>query len=416
MNGFAIFAKTFDYMKQELLERTAYSERIGRLFGKGIVVALTGQRRVGKSCVMRNIINKLTSDDNNIIYIDKERTEYDGIVTYNDLCHYVKTRLVEGKANYLFIDEVQEIDEFEKAVLELQSDGACDIMLTGSNAKMLSGELATRLRGRYIDYHIRGLDYTEFLQFHRLDDNDNSLALFLQNGGLPQLYHIGLDNQDLVNDYLTNVFNTIILRDIVERENIRNIPLLRTLIRFLSDNIGKQFSARSISNYLKGQRTEASTNVILSYIEFLCNTFMIERVGRYNIHGKRLLEYDDKFYFEDLGVRNALVGGNRNFDIEKLLENVVYKHLSRLGYNVYVGQLTKGEIDFVAEKQGDTAYFQVTYLLSSAETVEREFGNLKLIKDNHPKYVISMDNLFGQTNIDGIRHMHLREFLKCKMF
>ena len=416
MNGFAIFAKTFDYMKQELLERTAYSERIGRLFGKGIVVALTGQRRVGKSCVMRNIINKLTSDDNNIIYIDKERTEYDGIVTYNDLCHYVKTRLVEGKANYLFIDEVQEIDEFEKAVLELQSDGACEIMLTGSNAKMLSGELATRLRGRYIDYHIRGLDYTEFLQFHRLDDNDNSLALFLQNGGLPQLYHIGLDNQDLVNDYLTNVFNTIILRDIVERENIRNIPLLRTLIRFLSDNIGKQFSARSISNYLKGQRTEASTNVILSYIEFLCNTFMIERVGRYNIHGKRLLEYDDKFYFEDLGVRNALVGGNRNFDIEKLLENVVYKHLSRLGYNVYVGQLTKGEIDFVAEKQGDTAYFQVTYLLSSAETVEREFGNLKLIKDNHPKYVISMDNLFGQTNIDGIRHMHLREFLKCKMF
>ena len=416
MNGFTIFAKTFDYMKRKLLERTAYSEKIGRLFGKGIVVALTGQRRVGKSCVMRNIINKLTNDDNNIIYIDKERTEYDGIVTYNDLCHYVKTRLVEGKANYLFIDEVQEIDEFEKAVLELQSDGACEIMLTGSNAKMLSGELATRLRGRYIDYHIRGLDYTEFLQFHKLSDNDDSLTLFLQNGGLPQLHNIELENQDLVSDYLMNVYNTIILRDVVERENIRNIPLLRTLIRFLSDNIGKQFSARSIANYLKGQRTETSTNVILSYLEYLCNTYMIERVGRYNIHGKRLLEYDDKFYFEDLGIRNIIVGGNRSFDIEKVLENVVYKHLARLGYNVYVGQLQKCEIDFVAEKQGNTVYFQVAYLLSSDETVTREFGNLKLIQDNHPKYVISMDRLFGHTNIDGIRHLHLREFLKREEF
>lgn len=403
-------------MKQELIKRLGYSEKIGRLLGKGIVVALTGQRRVGKSCIMRNIINDLTNGNNNIIYIDKERTDFDEIVTYKDLYLYVKEHLAEGKNNFLFIDEVQEIDEFEKAILELQASGACEIMLTGSNAKMLSGELATRLRGRYIDYHIRGLDYTEFLKFHKLADNDDSLALYLKKGGLPQLHIIGLDNQDLVDDYLMNVFNTIILRDIVERENIRNIPLLRTLIRFLSDNIGKQFSARSISNYLKGQKTEASTNVILSYMEYLCNTYMIERVGRYNIHGKRLLEYDDKFYFEDLGLRNAVIGGNRNFDIEKLLENAVYKHLVRLGYNVYVGQLQKCEIDFVAEKQNNTIYFQVTYLLSSDETVKREFGNLKLIKDNHPKYVISMDNLFGQSNIEGIRHLHLREFLNKTEF
>lgn len=403
-------------MKQKLLERIGYTEKIGRLLGKGMVVALTGQRRVGKSCVMRNIINNLADDDNNIIYIDKERTEYDDIVTYKDLYQYVNERLIKEKNNYLFIDEVQEIDEFEKAILEFQASGVCEIMLTGSNAKMLSGELATRLRGRYIDYHIRGLNYAEFLQFHNLSDSDESLTLYLQNGGLPQLYHIGLENNDLVSDYLTNVFNTIILRDVVEKENIRNIPLLRTLIRFLSDNIGKQFSARSISNYLKGQRTEASTNVILSYIDYLCNTYMIERVPRYNIHGKRLLEYDDKYYFEDLGVRNSIVGGNRGFDIEKLMENIVYKHLARLGYNVYIGQLQKGEIDFVAERQGNTAYFQVAYLLSSENTVEREFGNLRLIKDNHPKYVVSMDKLFVQTNIDGIRHLHLREFLKTEMF
>lgn len=408
--------ENFDEMKQRLLERHGYSEKISRLLGKGIVVALTGQRRVGKSCVMRNIISNLTNDDNNIIYIDKERTEYDEIITYKDLLLYVKERLAEDKNNFLFIDEVQEIEEFEKAILELQASGACEIMLTGSNAKMLSGELATRLRGRYIDYHIRGLDYTEFLQFHKLPDNDDSLNLYIQNGGLPQLYQIGLDNQDLVNDYLMNIFNTIILRDVIERENIRNIPLLRTLVRFLSDNIGKQFSARSISNYLKGQRTEASTNVILTYLEYLCNTYMLERVGRYNIHGKRLLEYDDKFYFEDLGVRNVLVGGNRNYDIEKLLENIVYKHLARLGYSIYVGQLQKSEIDFVAEKLGNTVYFQVAYLLSSEETVKREFGNLKQIKDNHPKYVISMDKFFGQTNIEGIKHLYLRDFLKKAEF
>lgn len=416
INSFIKFAQSFVYMRQLLLDRHDYSERIGRMLGKGIVVALTGQRRVGKSCVMRTIINQLDSVDNNIIYIDKERTDFDDILTYNDLSLYVKKCLSPDKNNYLFVDEVQEIDEFEKAILDLQSSGVCEIMITGSNAKMLSGELATRLRGRYIEYHIRGLNYTEFLQFHDLSDNDDSLRLYLQNGGLPQLRLIGLENQDLVDDYLTNVFNTIILRDIIEHENVRNIPLLRTLIRFLSDNIGKQFSARSIANYLKAQRTEASANVILTYIEYLCNAYIIERVGRYNIHGKKILEYDDKFYFEDLGLRNTIIGSNRSFDIEKLIENIVYKHLVRLGYKIYIGQLQKGEIDFVAEKKGGTAYFQVTYLLSSEETINREFGNLKLIKDSHPKYVISMDNIFGETNVDGIRHIHLREFLKRDTF
>lgn len=404
-------------MEQILLERYGYSDRINRMLGRGILVALTGQRRVGKSCAMRNVMANLKNDDhNNIIYIDKERTEFDDIGTYKDLETYVKNHLVADKSNYLFIDEVQEIDKFEKTILDLQSDGACEIMVTGSNAKMLSGELATLLRGRYIDYRIRGLNYLEFLQFHQLPDTDESLGLYLQNGGLPQLRLLGLENQDLVNDYLMNVFNTIVLRDIIERENIRNIPLLRTLIKFLSDNIGKQFSARSISKFLKSQNTEASTNIILSYLDCLCNAYIIDRVERYNIHGKKILEFDDKFFFEDMGIRNIIAGGNRSFDIEKVMENIVYKHLVRLGYTVYVGQLQKAEIDFVAENTEGTVYFQVTYLLASEETVNREFGNLMSIRDNHPKYVISMDRVFSQTNIDGIKHMHLREFLKRDSF
>ena len=404
-------------MEQLLLEREGYSERIRRMFGRGMVIALTGQRRVGKSYTMKAVIAEKRRDDRaNIIFIDKERTEFDDILTYKDLELYVKQRLQDDKENYLFIDEVQEIEEFEKTILDLQASGKCEIMLTGSNAKMLSGELATRLRGRYIEYRIRGLSYREFLLFHDLPDSDETLNLYLQNGGLPGLRLMGLENPDLVADYLMNVYNTILLRDIIERENIRNIPLLKTLVRFLSDNIGKQFSARSIAKYLKGQKTDASANIILTYLEYLCNAYIVDRVERYNIHGKKLLEFDDKFYFEDLGIRNIIIGGNRRFDIEKVMENVVYKHLVRLGYTVNVGQLQKAEIDFVAENQETTIYVQVTYLLATEETVNREFGNLKQIKDNHPKYVVSMDWTYGATNIDGIKHIHLRDFLKASNF
>ncbi len=400
-------------MKQKLLERIGYSERIERMFGRGFIVALTGQRRVGKSCVMRRIRDHVAENEaNHVIYIDKEKTSFDAIANYQDLEAYVRAHIVEDKDNFLFIDEVQEIAEFEKAILSIQSDECCQTMITGSNAKMLSGELATRLRGRYVSYRIRGLCYEEFLTFHGLQDDDAALNSYLQYGGLPQLRNLGLDNADLIDDYLDNVYNTIVLRDVIERENIRNIPLLRTLLKFISDNIGKQFSARSIVNFLKSQNTDTSAKVILSYLEYLSNAYIIERVNRFDIHGKKLFELGDKFYFEDLGIRNHIIGGNRRFDIEKVMENVVYNHLARLGYTVYVGQMFKAEIDFVAEKADQTAYIQVTYLLATPETEEREFGNLRQIKDSHPKYVVSMDRMYGQTNVDGIRHVYLRDFLK----
>jgi predicted AAA+ superfamily ATPase len=399
----------------KLIERSNYTERIERAFGKGVIVALTGQRRVGKSCIMAQVMRHIGSlPQANVVYLNKEKNEFDDIRDYNDLLGFVNGRLSKDKDNYLFIDEIQDIDGFERALRSLQADDACQIMVTGSNAKMLSSELTTYLSGRHIDYHIHSLGYEEFLLFHKMPDGDEALTAYLQYGGLPQLGRMGLDDRELVDDYLESVYSTILLKDIVERGQIRNVSLLKTLVRFMADNIGKLFSATSIVNFLKGQRVDTSAKVILNYLDLLCDAYIINRVSRYDIHGKRIFELGDKYYFEDLGLRNHIVGGNRSADIEKVMENAVYLHLLRMGYKVYVGQLHKTEIDFVAEKSGSTVYVQVAYLLASQETINREFGNLKLIDDNHPKYVISLDRMMGDVNADGIRHIYLRDFLKMR--
>ena len=398
-----------------IINRPDYTDKVLRLFGKGLIIALTGQRRVGKSFIMKQVINQLSVDDNNnIIYVDKEDELFHSISTHTELTQYVKEHLIADKTNYLFIDEVQNIKEFELTLRSLHSQEACEIVITGSNAKMLSSELSTYLSGRCVEYYIQSLDYTEFLKFHQLPDNDQSLISYLTYGGMPQLYRIGLQEEDLVNDYLQNVYNTIILKDIVEREDIRNAPLLKNLVRFVSDNVGKPFSATNIVNYLKSQRVDSSTKVIINYLDYLCNAFIIHRVSRYDIHGKRLFEVNDKYYFEDIGIRNSLVQGGLAQSMEKVIENAIYLHLIRLGYNVTVGYLQKAEIDFVATKGEQTIYVQATYLLANEETVTREFGNLALIKDNFPKYVVSMDSLYSGTNFQGIYHMHLRDFLRWK--
>lgn len=235
---------------------------------------------------------------------------------------------------------------------------------------------------------------------------------YLTYGGLPQLYRIGIENQDLALDYLHNIYNTIILKDVISREQIRNVPFLENLISFVSDNVGKLISSSSISKYMKSQQSEVTATVILNYLSYFCNAFIISKVPRYDIQGKRLLESNEKYYFEDLGLRNALTGANQIGDIEKLIENVIYLHLKNQGFIISVGQFRQMEIDFVAKKDGQTLYIQATYLLASAATIEREFGNLELIKDNYPKYVISLDSFHKTGNREGITHLHLREFLK----
>ena len=397
----------------KLINRPQYTDKIRPSIGKGLIIVLTGQRRVGKSCILQQLIQETGSkQQNNIIYINKEKTEFDFIKSHKELTLYVNEHLDHTKENYLFIDEIQEIIEFERTLRSLQADDECNIIVTGNNAKMLSSELSTVLSGRYMEFHIQSLNYKEFLEFHQLEDIDSSLMKYLTYGGLPQLYRIGIENQDLAQDYLHNIYNTIILKDVIAREQIRNVPFLENLISFISDSTGKIISASSISKYMKTQQIEVTTTVILNYLAYFCNAFIINKVPRYDIHGKRLLESSEKYYFEDLGLRNALTGSNQIGDIEKLIENAIYLHLKSQGFTVSVGQFRQMEIDFVAKKNGQTIYVQATYLLSSDDTIEPEIGNLQLIKDNYPKYVISLDPFHKVNDREGITELHLREFLR----
>lgn len=382
------------------------------------MIALTGQRRVGKSYVLRELAEIIRQNypNANIIYINKEKKKYDSIKTDSDLSAYIEGKFPEDEDNYLLIDEVQDIEGFENTLRSLNADDECQIIVTGSNAKMLSSELSTYLGGRYIDIHIQSLSYREFLRFHNLEDSAESLGKYLSFGGLPHLYRLGIENEDMVWEYVQNIYNTIVLKDVVQREGLRNVTLFENLMSYVSDNTGQLVSATSLSKYLKAQRVELTPLTAVNYLKAASNAYIIDKVKRYDIHGKRLLETNDKYYFEDLGLRNLLVGSNRAKDIEKVMENAVYLHLKNLGYKVAVGTLPNGEIDFVAEKGGKPIYIQVAYLLNEDSTVKREFGNLILIPDNYPKYVVSMDPITQPKDYDGITQMPLRTFLLTDSF
>ena len=397
----------------KIIARQQYIEHIQRFIGKGMIIALTGQRRVGKSYIIRQLVSEIEAGnpDANIVYINKEKTKYADIRNADDLSRYLDGKLKEDAENYLLIDEVQDIDGFENVLRSLNADEECQIVVTGSNAKMLSSELSTYLGGRYIEIHILSLSYREFLTFHRLDDSDDSLQKYLGFGGLPHLYRLGLENEDMVWEYIQNIYNTIVLKDVVQREGLRNVTLFENLMSYVSDNAGQLVSATSLSKYLKSQRVELTPLSAINYLKAASNAYIINKVPRYDIHGRRLLETNDKYYFEDLGLRNMLAGPNRTGDIEKVIENAVYLHLKNLGYKISVGTLPNGEIDFVAEKGGTSVYIQVAYLIADDKTMEREFGNLLKIHDNYPKYVISMNPMSRSQNYEGIKHLTLRQFL-----
>ncbi len=396
----------------EAIVRQKYLDRIEKYLGKDTIIILTGQRRVGKSYILRLFREKVSSDSSaNIIYIDKEQKEYDDICTYKDLNNYIDERRDTNKINYILVDEIQDIDEFEKSIRGYYEKPDVEIVVTGSNSKMLSGDLSSLIGGRYKEIQIQALSYEEFLEFHGLPDSDESLAMYIQFGGLPGLRKFGLDVAD-AREYQMDVYHTVILKDVILRNNIRNVPFLENLVRFLADNTGKIISANSIAKYMKSQGESITSTVIINYMKFLCDTFMIHKVNRYDIHGKRLFESNDKYYFEDNGIRNALTSGSREGDIEKVIENIIYNHLIRMGYEVTVGQLQAGEIDFVCQNlEGQRIYVQASYLVADEATREREFGNLRAIKDNYPKYVISMTPLVSKSDDNGITHLHLRRFL-----
>ena len=392
--------------------RQCYLDKIERYLGKDTIIILTGQRRIGKSYILRLFRDKVIKEATaNVIFINKEKHEFDGIKTYTDLNSYIDARRNKSKTNYILVDEIQDIEGFEKSVRSYYEEPDIELIVTGSNSRMLSSDLSTLIGGRYKEIYVQALSYEEFMLFHRLTDSDDTLAKYIRLGGLPGLVKMGLDEQD-AREYQQDVYHTVLLKDVIMRNNIRNVPFLENLVRFLADNAGKIISANSIARYMKSQGDNVTSTAIINYTKMLCDAYLIHKVNRYDIHRKKLFESNDKFYFEDNGLRNMLAGGSREGDIEKVIENIIYNQLVRLGYEVTVGQLQAGEIDFVCTKsEGQRIYIQASYIIADEATREREFGNLRSIRDNYPKYVISMTPLVDRQDFDGITHIHLRHFL-----
>ena len=377
----------------ERINRKDYIALVGSLLGKGEAVVLTGHRRAGKSCILEMLVTEL-STKGNVIYIDMENPENADLTSFRELSERIKGSVMEGRRNYVLIDEVQEVAEFEKALRYWVKQDGVDVVVTGSNAAMLSSDIANSFAGRYHRVHVSSLDYQEFLLFYGLEDSDNAFSQYLRWGGLPFLYRIPLEDERTRTEYLGSIYDTIFVKDIVRRRNVRNVSLLDNLARFVADNSGKVFSANSIAKYLKGNEMAVSANTVGEYMDALCDTYMIDRVKRYDIKGKSMFEQQDKYYFEDLGLRGA-----------------VYLKLKRSGYEVYVGQLSGKEIDFVARRGDEVIYVQVAVQVMGEETYEREFGNLKQIKDNYPKYVVTMDPNVGLIRDSGIEACSARGFM-----
>lgn len=397
-----------------ILERRIYTSRIEPFMRKSIIKVLSGQRRVGKSYLLFQLIRKIQNEDPgaNIIYINKEDLQFDFIKNAQDLYGYVLSKSRGNERNFIFIDEIQDIDEFEKALRSLLLNENNDIYITGSNARLLSGELATYLSGRYIEFNIYSLSYSEFLFFHKLADTDDSMTLYFKYGGLPYLINLSLNDQ--VFEYLKSIYSTIVFRDVVNRYSLRNALFLEKLIAFLADNTGSLFSAKRISDFLRSQHIMIAHNQVQLYTSYLANAFLIHKVSRYDLIGRRIFETGEKYYFENLGIRNAIIGYKPEH-LGKILENVVFNHLVSGGWEVKVGTLNNLEIDFICKKNNEVLYIQVALRLSDEKTIDREFGNLLKITDNYPKLVITNERFEGNT-YEGIQHFYIRDFLMSKDF
>lgn len=403
----------------DTIARPNYLNHIVKCLNRGMMLFLVGQRRVGKSFLLHLLKNWIEEnvENANVQYINMENMAFAHITNHLDFYHHVENSLRKDANNYLLIDEVQNIENFELALRSLYAEDKCQIIATGSNAYIFASELSTHLSGRYIEIPVYALTYQEFLQFHNLADSDASLISFLNVGGLPGLRNFNINDLQQVTDYLQGVYSTVLLKDVIARNNIRNTNFMERLAHFLADNAGKIISVASIYKFMKSKGVKISEVVVADYIQFLCKSLIIRDVHRYNIHGKSIFESLEKYYFSDHGIRNILAGFDLRSSIEKVIENVVYNHLIAKGYNVTIGILRNGEIDFVASKASTPdaerrIYVQCCYLLGSEDTVNREFGNLASIKDNYAKYVVTMEPIDGEiSSYPGIKHINLRRFL-----
>ena len=398
-----------------MIERERYMQRIRPFIDKDVVKVLTGLRRAGKSVMLELIKDELIKNgvnEDRFISLNFESLANEKYCTakalYEELCKRMSD--IKDKA-YIFLDEIQEVADWEKCINSMRVDYNCDIFITGSNAKLLSGELATYLGGRYVEFVIYPFSFGEYLESRRISEGDISSSekfkTYIDFGGMPFLVNLNKDREASV-QYLRDVYNSVILKDVVKRNNIRDVELLERIITFVMANVGHTFSARSVSNYLKSENRKVSAETVLNYIKACEEAYLFYRFNREDLVGKKILTINEKYYIADHGLREAVYGGNTR-DMDQLLENIVCMELLCRGYNVTIGKAGDKEIDFIAEKAEDKLYIQVAYLLPTEDTISREFGAYESIKDNYPKYVLSMDEFDLSRN--GVKHCNLREFL-----
>lgn len=408
--------------------RERYLGAIEGFIDQPVVKVLKGMRRVGKSVIMRLLIERLINSGvpaANILYINKESLEFDAVKDYRDLYRYAvdylkdKDGVVATGRKYILIDEIQEIEGWERAVASFLADGLGDVVISGSNASLLSSELATLISGRYVEIPVYPLTFREFLTFRKnkedkrdgadiAADTETEFKNYLRYGGLPGIHRLPSDDE-VIFSYLNSILNTVLYKDVITRHKIRDASIFDKLVRYLFDNVGNITTAKKIADYFKSQRVRTSVDTILNYINYVEESLLIDKVPRYDIKGRKLLEFFDKVFLNDIGLRHGLIG-YRERDINGLLENIVFKELQARGYKMSIGVIDQMEIDFIAEKQNDKKYIQVCYSLGSEAAVEREFGNLEKIKDNYEKIVVSMDRFFPAER-NGIIHRYVIDFL-----
>lgn len=394
-----------------MLKREIYLSRIRGFYDSNLVKILVGIRRCGKSVILKQIMDELREknvDENHIIYVNFEFIEFEELQNYKKLNEYIKEKIVDKNKYYVFLDEIQKVEKFEDVVNSLRASiENISIFITGSNSKLLSNELSTVLSGRYVLFNIYPLSYKEFIELTNKNGNlEETFWDFVKWGGLPN--RTQFTDESNIKDYLHSVFDSIILRDVVERLSLKDTVLFDLLLQYVVDTTGRQFSAENVIKFLKKEGKSVSTETVYIYLDALCKALMIKKIYRYDIHGKAILKTLNKYYMTDLGIAQIK---NNNFEINKsfAIENVVYNELLERGYDVYIGKTKDGEIDFIATRTDEKVYIQVTYLLESEKVQNREFGAFKEIEDNYPKYVLSLDKT--DFSRDGIIHKNIIDWL-----
>ena len=397
-----------------MIKRNTYINKIRPFIGNELIKVLTGIRRSGKSVMLELIKDELRSQgvpDSQFITFNFESMANAAYCNANALYDELTVRIssIQGKS-YLFFDEIQEVKGWERCINSARVDFDCDIYITGSNAKLLSGELATHLGGRYVEFVIYPFSFKEYLEYRmpkkEIQQISDEFKTYLDTGGMPFLANLNDHTSSI--QYLRDLYNSIILKDVVKRNNIRDVDLLERIITYVLANIGHTFSARSISNYFKSENRKAAPETIMNYIKACCDAYLFYKISREDLPSKKMLSINEKFYIVDQGIREAVYGGNTQ-GIDQTLENIVCMELIRRGYDVTIGKIGEKEIDFVAKKENRKLYIQVAYLLSSEDTIDREFGVYSSVRDNYPKYVLSLDDF--DMSRDGIKHMNIRDFL-----